>query len=301
MTKDNPHKKSYYGWECSKCDHRDYKFSTTVKAPIYLPDKVDLRRGMLPVMQQESIGSCTACSSIAMVEYLIKKNYPKRRFRPSVLAQYYWTRKLEGNQKRDSGAEMRTSLKSLNKFGAAHSKLWPYRTKKFAIAPNKKTRIDAKRHRVVEYRRLDQNLKELKTCLAMGFPFIFGFWVYESFEREAGKGFMPQPNVKKERFLGGHACAIVGYNNLIQAFLVRNSWGRRWGLRGHFWMPYELVLDPTISQDFWTAKMVTMPPVRKPKPKPKRKPKPKPKRKPRPQRKPKSRRRPRRPNGRLRV
>ncbi len=266
MKKDNSLNKPYYGWNRDKPDRRDYKFSAIVTAPVELPDKIDLRPAMPPVVQQGYIGSCTACSSIAIVEYILKKDYPKRSFRSSILAQYYWTRKLEGNQARDSGAQMRTSLKSLNKFGAAHNKFWPYHTRKFAIAPDRRTRRDAKQHRVIEYRRLDQNLKELKTCLALGFPFIFGFWVYESFESVDDTGMMPKPNVEKERFLGGHAVTIVGYDNSKESFLVRNSWGISWGLGGHYWMPYELVLDPTLSEDFWTAKMVTMPPVHKPKP-----------------------------------
>lgn len=267
MTKDNSFTKPYYGWLKDKPDHRDFKFSSA-GAPVSLPSKVDLRSKMPPVVQQGYIGSCTACSSLAMVEFLLRKDYGKRAFSTSILAQYFWTRKLEGNERWDTGAEIRTALKSLNKFGAAHAKFWPYRPQKFAIAPNKPTRQDAKKHRVVEYRRLNQNLSELKKCIAMGYPFIFGFWVYESFEgiELDQTGMMPKPDTAKERFLGGHAVCCIGYDDNEQAFLIRNSWGTNWALKGHYWMPYELVVDPSLSEDFWTARMVTMPPVRKPKP-----------------------------------
>lgn len=272
MTKDNPYKRPYYGWERDKPDQRDYKFSAGVRDTVALPNKVDLRRKMPPVVSQGRIGSCTACSSIAMAEYLLKKDHKKRAFHPSILAQYYWTRQLEGNAPWDTGAQMRTSLKALNKFGAGHDKFWPYVQKRFAIRPDKRTHKDAKRHRVVEYRRLGQKLNELKSCLAQGFPFIFGFWVYESFESiELHKtGIMSRPDVEKERFLGGHAVTAVGFSDKKKAFLIRNSWSVHWGLKGHYWMPYDLVTDPTLSEDFWTAKLITMPPVRKPKPKPKR-------------------------------
>ena len=38
--------------------------------------------------------------------------------------------------------------------------------------------------------------------------------------------------------LGGHAIAIVGYNDDLQAWLVRNSWGTSWGMEGYAWVAY---------------------------------------------------------------
>jgi C1A family cysteine protease len=37
---------------------------------------------------------------------------------------------------------------------------------------------------------------------------------------------------------GGHAVLAVAYSDRRTAFLVRNSWGLRWGLRRYFWPPY---------------------------------------------------------------
>lgn len=219
--------KPYYGWTCSEEDKRDFRFSAILPGQVHLPKKVDLRKKMPKVVAQGYIGSCTACASAALAEYILRKDYPKRAFRPSILAQYYWTRLLEGTERWDVGAQMRTSLKALNKFGAAYTKLWPYRPKRFSIRPSKKTHKNAKKHRVVEYRRLDQTLEELKSCLASGFPFIFGFWVYESFEslETHVTGIMPTPDPSTERFYGGHAVTCVGYSDEKEAFLIRNSWG----------------------------------------------------------------------------
>ena len=51
----------------------------------------------------------------------------------------------------------------------------------------------------------------MRTCLAEGFPFVFGFTVYESFESQevarTGVVQMPQPN---ERSIGGHAELPLG-------------------------------------------------------------------------------------------
>ena len=54
---------------------------------------------------------------------------------------------------------------------------------------------------------------------------------------------------KKEKVLGGHAVMAVGYNQKDERFLVRNSWGARWGKDGYLTMPYEYL--ETLAADFW--------------------------------------------------
>ena len=102
---------------------------------------------------------------------------------------------------------------------------------------------------------INQNLDQLKANLINGYPVAFGFVVYESFESEevAKTGFvpMPQPN---EKVLGGHAVAMVGFDDTKKLFIVRNSWGNTWGDKGYFYMPYDYVLNKELADDFWTIK-----------------------------------------------
>jgi C1A family cysteine protease len=92
----------------------------------------------------------------------------------------------------------------------------------------------------------------MKTALALGFPFIFGFSVYESFESEtvSRTGIVPMPS-PGEKMLGGHAVLAVGYDDTTQRFLVRNSWGTSWGMKGYFTIPYAYLTDRNLSDDFW--------------------------------------------------
>lgn len=50
--------------------------------------------------------------------------------------------------------------------------------------------------------------------------------------------------------LGGHAFALVGYNEV--GFLVQNSWGPKWGKGGFATLPYEEWLDS--AYDAWVAR-----------------------------------------------
>jgi hypothetical protein len=87
--------------------------------------------------------------------------------------------------------------------------------------------------------------------------FVFGFVVYESFESQdvAKSGHAQLPRAK-EKQLGGHAVLAVGYDEANQWFIVRNSWGSSWGMRGYFTLPYPYLLQGSLSSDFWTIRSV---------------------------------------------
>ena len=64
---------------------------------------------------------------------------------------------------------------------------------------------------------------------------------------------MPQ---RGEKVLGGHAVMAVGYEKSSKMMLVRNSWGKDWGLEGYFWLPFGYFTDSNLSDDFWTIRKV---------------------------------------------
>lgn len=249
---------SKYGWKPSPPDQRDVKFGMKVQMLSELPESVDLSPMCQPVYDQKSLGSCTSQSAAALASYLMKK-LDKTVYTPSRLAIYYWERELEGTVNSDSGAYLRDAMKVMAQRGCPNESLWEYDVTKFKKKPSKKVEEDGKKHLVSEYMRLDNSsLFELKNCLAMGYPFIFGFMVYESFEKASWHdvGIMPIPEMH-ERIFGGHAVCSVGFSDEKQAFLIRNSWGEDWCKKGYFWMPYSFISNKDFCDDFWTGHQIT--------------------------------------------
>src|SRR5262249_25089308 len=154
-------------------------------------------------------------------------------FVPSRLFIYYNEREMEGTVSSDAGAQIRDGIKSVSERGDCPETQWPYEIDKFADRPTAGCYKSAFKYKAVAYQRLVQNLNQMKGCLASGFPFVFGFSVYESFESElvAKTGNAPLPGAG-EQLLGGHAVMAVGYDDSHQWFYVRNSWGTDWGMDG---------------------------------------------------------------------
>jgi len=239
-----------YGWIPDIPDQRDYLYSV-IKPKIRLPNQIDLSRYCSTVENQGKLGSCTACALAGNLEFL--DNKPDHKYTDaSRLFIYYNERALRDNEDYDSGASLRDGIKTLKKTGYCWESLWPYFILRFDVKPFERCYIQARSHRIESYHRI-YTLTEMLTCLAEGFPFVFGFAVYESFQtnrtKKTGQAVMPK---KGERMLGGHAVLAVGYNQDKKRFLVRNSWGTKWGIRGYFTMPYEYL--ESLAADFWTIR-----------------------------------------------
>ena len=239
-----------YGWHPDIPDSRDFLYAA-IKPVVRVPASVDLTAGCPAVEDQGRLGSCTAQALAGNLEFLdnrIDGAYTD----VSRLFIYYNERTLEGTEEYDSGASLRDGIKTLKNDGACVERLWPYEIRKFAVAPPRKCYEEAKGRIITAYHRI-RTLTEMLACLAEGYPFVFGFTVYESFEsvKVARTGVVPMPK-KDEKALGGHAVMAVGFHKEARRFLVRNSWGTRWGLKGYFTLPFAYL--ESLAADFWTIR-----------------------------------------------
>jgi C1A family cysteine protease len=252
-----PRTVKYYGWVPDIPDHRDLLYAAPIAHLKALPSEVDLRpQCPKEIYDQGELGSCTANAIAAAIEFDLLKQQAKDVFTPSRLFIYYNERVIEGTVDSDSGAMIRDGVKSVASQGGPHEQLWPYNIAQFKDNPSPPAYDDALKHEVKLYQRLVQNLNQMKGCLASGYPFVFGFTVYQSFETDAvtKTGQVPMPG-SNEQVLGGHAVLAVGYDDSQQRFIVRNSWGQDWGMAGYFTMPYAYLTQSSLSDDFWTIRM----------------------------------------------
>lgn len=242
-------------WRPDTLDTRDYKYQLSATPNV---NAVDLRLYCSPIEDQGNLGSCTGQAIAGAIELLNKRN--NKPTDVSRLFIYYYERLILGTINYDSGAYIRDGIKATNKYGASLETYWPYNIAKFKREPVVEAKNDALNRKVSRYERID-NFDGCINALTNGYPIIMGFNVYDSFMTKvvANTGNMPFPNLKREKLLGGHAVLLVGYDKIRKVFIARNSWGTRWGDRGYFYMPFDIVKNTTLSGDFWIIKEVNNP------------------------------------------
>lgn len=246
-----------YGWKRDLPDKRDKYFETNYLSCVVNQVKnVDLREMCPPVYNQGELGSCTANALVCAIQYdELKQNLENQV--PSRLFIYYNERYIEGTIDQDTGASLRDGVKCINKIGYCNETQWPYDIKKFTEKPEQSCYDYARKHKSLNYQRVQQDETHLKSILSMGFPIVFGISVYQSFESEnvAKTGMVPMPE-KEERMLGGHAIVLVGFDDVNRLFIFRNSWGEEWGEKGYGYLPFDYVCDKDLASDFWVVNKV---------------------------------------------
>jgi len=263
------------GWLRDLPDFRDYTSQTPkikemlakIKFPKAALTSVDLTAWCSPIENQGQLGSCTANAGVGLFEYFEKKATASH-IDASRLFLYKTTRNLLGLTG-DTGAYLRTTAASMLLFGVPPEKYYPYVIAKFDDEPTAFMYSFADNYKALEYYRYDppgtpkaQLLSAIKKNLGVGLPSMFGFTVYNSISQAAGTGEIPFP-ANGEKVMGGHAICAVGYDDAkvitnasnkkstTGAFLIRNSWGTSWGIKGYGWLPYDYVLAG-LASDWWS-------------------------------------------------
>src|SRR6476469_4594049 len=258
------HEIQWYGCIHDTPDHRDVMFK--LEKPLKeIPPKKDLTvddggpDSKYPIQDQGELGSCTGngiaaiCAVCDIINDLKAGRTADKPFYPSRLFIYYNERVMENTINSDSGAMIRDGIKSVNKLGVCKESDHPYDIQKFTQRPNSQAYSNAKYHQALKYQRIPTgDLNTMKNCIVSGYPFTFGFTVYESFESKevANTGIVPMPK-PNERMLGGHCVVCVGYDDTKQLFKCRNSWGTDWGDKGYFYLPYEFMKNNQYVMDMW--------------------------------------------------
>lgn len=256
---EDPTSNRKFGWLPDLPDHRDHIYKPPRHA-VALPSSYSLADAAPFIFDQGQLGSCTANAVLTLVGMTQLEQQPANKLLGSRLALYYWTRVAQGTPNQDSGASIRGTMQQLSKVGICQEKTWPYVTNRFKQKPSAEARTEEAKHRLegTEYARVNQTVEDLKATVYAKNAIAFGFTVFESFmsKQTARSGVMTMPQ-RNERQEGGHAVAMIGWDDAREAFVCKNSWGGNWGVNGGlFYMPYKFATSRNYASDFWTLNKV---------------------------------------------
>lgn len=229
----------------------DYRAVPQLVSP---PRKVDLRAYCSPVEDQGQLGSCTANAAVGALEY-----HQRKRSEPTVdlsrLFVYFNSRRMAGRVNQDSGAEIAEAMAALLAYGAPPEERWPYDIARYTEEPAPNLFEEARKHQPAEYARVERG-DGVIGALARGYPVVFGIQLpRRCFEEAANTGVIPEPTqaeiAEAAAMGGGHAMLIVGYDLDRKTYLLRNSWGDRWGDRGYCAMPMSATESGSRPDEFW--------------------------------------------------
>ena len=216
---------------------------------------------------QGNLNSCVANAIAFAVWYVRHQANENPPFLPSRLFLYYFARVKEHTVSQNAAIWPSSAFDVLRHSGVCPEKDWPYdedggagdgfRPGSIAAEQPSQTAIDDGKPHIDILDHGLRTLDDMQRCLMAGFPFVFGFYIYSSFYKDGTydpvrktgtpKVVIPYPKDGDINTGEGHCVVAVGYNDNNQ-FICRNSWGTGYQDKGYFYMPFDYLTDPRLSQ-----------------------------------------------------
>lgn len=211
---------------------------------------VDLREQCSPVKDQKTLGSCTACGVVSAIEFAQRKQGAGGYGNPelSVLFSYYNSRIIGGTTNADGGAILSQAVAAPLAWGVCRETEWPYDVNKLKTKPSQSAYDEALKHEPIQFARIEHG-DETMRVLSQGFPVIVSTLLGYVMMEGAETGHVPV--VQKTMEPAGHTMLLVGYDKNKKEWLIRNSWGPDYGMRGYAWVPDETFVAYTEGRMSW--------------------------------------------------
>lgn len=214
---------------------------------------LDLRKWCAPIDNQGQLEDCVADSSTSSLEFCQIRDGGKF-VKKSRLFLYYNARLQTGDTNNDAGTYIRLAFSTLTSLGTCTEATWPYDPTQVATRPSWASYQEALPNRTSNYFRIGDNtgsalVASIKSALKAQHVVVFGMTVDQDYMDADSSGIIAMPSANRQG-AGGHAQCIVGYNNNISSWIVRNSWGTDWADAGYAYVPWQY-LDVSDANDFW--------------------------------------------------
>ncbi len=196
------------------------------------------------ILDQGTEGACTGFGLAAVVNLL--HHQQKRDGKVSAKMLYEMAKHYdEWEGEAYEGSSCRGAIKGWYHMGVCSEALWPYEAKDTTLTIERAK--DARAHTIGAYYRIRKNIVDMHAALNETGAVYASAVVHAGWMSPRKSGRIPYR--KKE--LGGHAFAIVGYND--NGFFVQNSWGTDWGKNGIGLWSYEDWMDNV--NDAWVVQI----------------------------------------------
>jgi len=214
------------------------------------------------VLDQGTEGACTGFGLAAMINYLLIRrdleavmtdlsSPPEELGQPTKVSKrmlYHLARFYDEWPGEDyEGSSCRGAVKAWHKHGVCKDDLWPYRDKNKKVTfidPEPDWDIDAALRPLGVYYRVQKDaLTDMQAAIQeVGALYVSAKvhkgWNMATVKKKASHKNLPMINWQAgDEETGGHAFALVGYNEY--GFIVQNSWGDGWGLKGFALLAYD--------------------------------------------------------------
>lgn len=226
-------------------DERDFKFKSSINETL-LPHQYSIVDKLPPVRDQGKEGTCAAMVGAdikAYHEYMDKDEEGKNAFmRGESITDYqpqFIYNRREAIANAEGGMTCRDLFKILQQDGILPMKEFKKMVDlltDITISDTQKEKIKqtftnyARNFTIGSYFTLN-TVKEVKECITRYGPVLIGVPIYHYDLYQ----WRPKPGYNQ--IIGYHAMSIVGWNNGTDDtngyFLIRNSWGEKWGLMGY--------------------------------------------------------------------
>ena len=208
-----------------------------------LPSDVDLRQYFTAVKDQGQLGSCTSFASVSVYEYIVRRNSGKEVDLSEMFVYYNAHRRSETPE--DEGTSIYDTIKAMGEDGICLEKFHPYKEDGIQ-APTEEAISDAATRKVTKALNVKCSLNDIKSAVAQGYPVIIALEVFEGLNSSTGFVVRPTDEERAASDDNSHAMVICGYSDPEKVFIVRNSWGVRFGDKGYCYIPYSYITDPEL-------------------------------------------------------
>ena len=231
-------------------DFRDKMYEASL---VEVPPRIELeeyKQFNIPILNQGEEGACTGMGLATVANYLLRKREIDPDSKSVSPRMYYEMAKRydEWSGEDYSGSSARGAMKGWHKHGVCSEEHWPYKVSQADKSLTAKRIEDATSRPLGAYFRVNhKNLVSIHAAIAEVGILYATATVHEGWQKIKNNGVIPL----KPKLLGGHAFAMVGYDE--RGFWIQNSWGQNWGKDGFALISYSDWLSH--GTDVWVARL----------------------------------------------